>query len=87
MSLTNQRVIGAILLLAATALVAWQAWRFLAVDACLDLGGSYDYVLGTCDLINTHRYQSWVEVVLLGTASLLASVGTWLLVRDRSHWV
>jgi len=33
----------------------------LAVDACLDRGGSYDYAQGTCDHVNNHLYVPWSE--------------------------
>jgi hypothetical protein len=37
------------------------AHEFLAVDSCLDLGGSYDYAARVCDMVTSHPPQpSWL---------------------------
>jgi hypothetical protein len=35
--------------------------EFLAVDRCLDEGGSYDYAQGRCDREANHPYVRWSE--------------------------
>jgi hypothetical protein len=60
----QRRVLGAALVVLGAALVLtgivvpaipW-ASEFFAVDACLDAHGSYDYVKGECDYVNSHPY-------------------------------
>jgi hypothetical protein len=54
-------VAGAILILVAGYL-AWQPVSlFLAVDGCMDQGGSFDYVTQTCDFETSHPYVSHDE--------------------------
>jgi drug/metabolite transporter (DMT)-like permease len=67
--------------------------EFLAVDRCLDEGGSYDYAQGRCDRATNHPYVPWSErssgsaptlrglVFLLGGALVLA-FGRWRTGRD-----
>ena len=59
----------------------------LAVDGCLDAGGSYDYQHGRCDLTRSHTYEPFLDrhAVLLGaTAVALAGVTTAGLIRRRA---
>jgi hypothetical protein len=65
-------------------LSAWLCWHFIAeasaLDACLDHGGSFDYVAGSCDHETTHPSVSFfgrhgfrvVAVVLLTGGGILA---------------
>ncbi|HEX6373353.1 MAG TPA: hypothetical protein VF006_30800 [Longimicrobium sp.] len=48
----------------------------LAVDACLDQGGSYDYKAGQCDMTTSHPYEPFMDrhSVLIG-ATLVALMG------------
>ena len=45
-------------LAAALLLARPHAQRFLAVDACLDSGGSFNYKVGTCDHQASHPYAA-----------------------------
>jgi hypothetical protein len=49
-------VVVAIALISAVALVWPLAAEFAAVDACLDSGGSYNYLGSVCDLEQDHPY-------------------------------
>lgn len=50
-------VLGVSLLLSAGA--AWRVARdYMALDACLDLGGSFDYVRSVCDFAEPHAVVS-----------------------------
>ena len=49
----------AILWASIAALATWQVLaHILAVDRCLDDGGSFDYVLGQCDIKHSHEVFS-----------------------------
>ena len=44
-------------LLVLAVVLIWPAVsEFLAVDRCLDAGGSFNYLLGSCDLAANHPY-------------------------------
>jgi hypothetical protein len=51
-------------------LVVVAAWEFLAVDRCLDAGGSFDYRELTCDFSESHSYVAFParrpELILAG---------------------
>ena len=50
-------LLGVCLFLSAAA--AWRvASDYMALDACLDLGGSFDYVRSVCDLTDSHAVVS-----------------------------
>jgi hypothetical protein len=54
--------------------------EYVAVDRCLDAGGSYDYTAARCDHQRTHTVRPFAErqrALLLGTgvAALALSVG------------
>ncbi|WP_124453451.1 hypothetical protein [Paucibacter sp. KBW04] len=65
-------------LLATALLLAWpHAQQFLAVDACLDSGGSYNYTAGACDHQASHPHAAtaggwslWLAAVLVLFAAL-----------------
>lgn len=77
----------AILPLAAVLLVAY-AYRWLAVDSCLDRGGVYDYGLHACRLdvqsLVTGLLVSFNIVALCAAASVV-SLATLLLWRRRTQ--
>jgi hypothetical protein len=69
------RFLGIALILGAVAVV-WSPLRtFLAVDACLDTGGSFDYVKGMCDYARSHPYLAQGNAVRVAVAVLLAAAG------------
>jgi hypothetical protein len=59
----------------------------VAVDGCLDAGGSYDYEHGRCDLTRSHAYEPFLDrhAMLLGaTIVALAGATTAALIRRRA---
>jgi hypothetical protein len=48
--------VGGIAAVSAVALLSPLAAEFFAVDACLDGGGSFDYVRSVCDRVANHSY-------------------------------
>ena len=57
LSVIRALLLGVCLLLSAAA--AWRvAGDYLALDSCLDLGGSFDYVRSVCDVTGTHAVVS-----------------------------
>jgi len=69
---------------AAISLVAaWQVVSYLlAVDRCLDQGGSFDYVRGECDLENSHSAISLGKTHgFLLVAAVLAAIQSVLALR------
>ncbi len=52
--------------------------EFLAVDAALDAGASYDYVTGRADPVHSHPFTSYFSrhrlLVILSTMSFLAAL-------------
>jgi hypothetical protein len=63
--------------------------EFVAVDVCLDRGGSYDYQRSSCDFSVSHPFIPWSSrqhspvPLVCGALASLAAVG--LLLRARSH--
>ena len=75
MSRLPAHVAGAVLL-AASAWLAWTAIaRLLAVDACLDAGGSFDHARGLCDLRRSHPVAGAGESAWRLAVSLLLTAG------------
>jgi len=72
------KFLPSVVLLAIALLLAWpQAQQFLAVDACLDSGGSYNYAVGVCDHQASHPYietagswSLWFAAALVVLAAL-----------------
>ena len=83
--MTRRRIlaIGAVFYVLAIALAWHPVSNALAIDSCLDSGGSFDYAAGVCDLRISHPYQppSIGEFVLLGGAGALELVISLLVVR------
>jgi hypothetical protein len=58
--------------------------EFLAVDSCLDGGGSFDYAVAVCDHAANHphvlfatRHPSAIPVALAGTVSAAVGLLLW----------
>ena len=65
--------------------------EFFAADACLNRGGSFDYVLSRCDMVEGHaylpvlpRWRSWLDGPTVGL-SLFLLVGAVLLLRTQDR--
>jgi hypothetical protein len=77
---------GLMLLVLGGVLALWPAVdylrEFVAVDACLDAGGSFDYAQSRCDLRESHEFvaysvrhpASWRIAVLGGVAFVVGVV-------------
>jgi uncharacterized membrane protein HdeD (DUF308 family) len=56
---------GLMLLVLGGVLAAWPAVdclrEFVAVDACLDVGGSFDYVQSRCDRGESHEFVAYSD--------------------------
>jgi hypothetical protein len=54
-----------VLIVLGGALALWPALgyvrEFVAVDSCLDAGGSFDYAQSRCDRAETHRFVAYSE--------------------------
>src|SRR5687767_3269265 len=80
------RVLATVLILIGISLpaptAATYASEFIAVDRCLDGGGSYDYTRGTCDQQQSHPYIPFASRYprLVRTFQPLLFVGSGLLV-------
>ena len=59
--------------------------EFLAVDACLDLGGSYDYKKYNCDKNENHPYISYSQrkKALIMSCAALSLLGIVSIVRTK----
>jgi hypothetical protein len=56
--------------------------EFLAVDGCLDAGGSFDYLKQTCDFSQNHaylassvRHRALARAAMIGCVTLVAVAG------------
>lgn len=59
---------------------------FLAVDRCLDGGGSFDYAHRTCDMLHSHPYRpSWHDDLSLLMLGLGATVAGLVVALTRSN--
>jgi hypothetical protein len=79
------RVLGCFLLLLGAGLVAFEAAAFLAVDACLDAGGSFNYQLALCDFSRSHPVQGSTGVLAAFGLVALVVGGVLVFTRHRSH--
>jgi hypothetical protein len=82
---TVSGAIGVISLLLASGIGAWQVRAFLAVDACLDDGGSFDYLVGICDFAANHPAHPAINLAALGLSLLWFCFGIFVLRRGRAH--
>jgi hypothetical protein len=93
------RVLGTVLVLIGIALpapaAATYASEFIAVDRCLDGGGSYDYSRGACDQERSYPYipfasryprlvRSFQPLLFVGSGLLVAGI---LLLRRAARTV
>ena len=69
-------VIGALLLIAAAILILPNISAFFASDACLDSGGSYDYVAGRCDYVQNHPFVPFYRTWSFWLAAIVAVMGS-----------
>lgn len=85
MSRTSIRLSGIALLLVTGAAAFVPLRTFLAVDSCLDAGGSFDYSKGRCDFQMSHPHESHLlsSPVTLGVGALFALAGGLLVVFSR----
>lgn len=74
--MTGMRRVRLLLLLVLLPLAVISLRETLAVDGCLDAGGSYDYKAGECDMTTSHSYEPFMDRhgVLIG-ATLVALIG------------
>ena len=79
--MASAKKIAAITLLVVASVLTW-TWvaEFLAVDACLDSGGSYDYERSVCDHQSSHPPGERRGRLLLGGA-LASAVAAALLFK------
>jgi hypothetical protein len=84
------RVTAARLILLAAVVITALAWRpvttWLAADACLDAGGSYDYTLSRCDHEQSHPgsdgsivlFRNMGIPVVIGVLAVAALIGVFV---------
>jgi hypothetical protein len=70
-------------MLAAAAMVWSPISTFLAVDSCLDAGGSFDYTSHECDFESSHPYVPENHSTRLGLAFGLALTGVAVTIVGR----
>ena len=70
-------LLGVSVMLGAGALIGSPVSTSLAVDSCLDAGGSFNYASGECDFERSHPYPSESYSMRLGLALGLASARVW----------
>jgi hypothetical protein len=79
-------LLGVALLLAAVAFAWTPVSDFLAVDSCLDAGGSFDYANGICDFERSHPYAPRADrSARAGAAVVLAIIGVALSIVGHSR--
>jgi hypothetical protein len=85
MSRTPIRLTGIALLLVAGAIALLPLRTFLAVDSCLDGGGSFDYEKYECDFVENHPLGAprIANSVLFAGGIALALIGAALLAFSR----
>ena len=87
---------GLVLIVLGGALVVWPALdyvrEFLAVDSCLDAGGSFDYAQSRCDRAETHpvveyseRHANSLRTAAAGGVVLATGIVIFLLVPQRRN--
>ena len=85
--------VSGIVLVALGVILIWPLLaEFVAVDRCLDAGGSYDYLSSTCGFAENHPYSPVLDrqgFRIVGSAVflLLGVVAFGLLVTGRTHAV
>ena len=74
---------GVALMLSAVALVWSPVATFLAVDGCLDSGGSFNYAFHECDFESSHPYAPENNSARLRLAFALALAGVAVTILGR----
>jgi hypothetical protein len=77
------RLLGLVLILSALALMWSPFVTYLAVDGCLDAGGSFYYELNVCDFEGSHPYEPRDDMVRTSLACLLGLLGAALVIGAR----
>ena len=77
------RIVGWLVVVLAVALLVLEARTFVAVDRCLDSGGSFDHELFRCDHIRNHPGRALGGLPVLGVVALLIGGGLVLTGRRR----
>ncbi len=70
-------LLGVFLLAVAAALVWPLVSAFFASDACLDSGGSYDYLVGRCDFTQNHPFIPFYSTWSFWLAMVASLTGFW----------
>jgi len=80
-----RNVVGGTMLVGAV-LLAWPpVAEFVAVDACLDSGGSYNYELGVCDHEHSHSGPGKGGAISLVASLVVGLAGVALIVVNGRH--
>jgi len=70
---TRNRLIGALLTITSVLLFFWSIIAFFAGDACLDDGGSFNYLVLACDFRQNHE-SYFLASLVVGFASILVGL-------------
>ena len=83
--MNNLAMIGSsIVLVIAGVFLAWPPLaEFLAVDSCLDMGGSFDYDKSICDFRVNHPYQPYPHVPYSIAAAIIIGIGVILVLSGN----
>jgi hypothetical protein len=76
-------LVGVGLMLSAATLVWSPLVTLLAVDSCLDAGGSFNYASHVCDFERSHPYVSQSHSMRFGLALALALLGVAVTIVGR----
>jgi hypothetical protein len=76
-------IVGVALMLCAVALAWSPVGTLLAVDSCLDAGGSFNYAAGVCDFDHSHAYTAQGNSACFSVAAVLAVVGAAMAMSAR----
>ncbi len=75
MTIQQKLTLAALILFLVAGALAWPCVsEFLAVDRCLDAGGSFNYATASCDLTANHPYVDVWERHALSLTGAIASV-------------
>ena len=76
-------LVGVALLLIAAGLAWPPLSTSIAIDSCLDMGGSFDYAARTCDLERRHPYAPEDSTMRLLVGALFAVAGSAITIFGR----
>ena len=77
-------LVGVLLLIAAAILIWPNVSAFFASDACLDSGGSYDYLARQCDRSVSHPFIPFYRTWTFWLSAIAAVLGSLMLGRAYS---